>query len=410
MVLFHQLHNKTIVRLTPEDKLVLSCVKLNPNETEYEELNQLICKIENWNKFLINIIERGVSPLLYVKLVKLPNSHKIPKFVIQKLKKTYYLTINRSVKLQDSFRIIAEAFNFADIPIIALKGVYLSEWLYKDIGLRQFSDIDLLIREEDNIKCFSLLDDLGFFCYDGIESEHINGQEDLMHYKPRLNKQGVCVELHIKIHHNNVKYNFPVEKLWQSSTKGLINGVEISVLEFNDNLIYLTLHLDKHFKNGHVQFTCFNDIVNILTECADEINWTHLNETCKKYNCNEIVFMYFILVEKYFNVLIPNYIHNEYKTLLEIKTEKIFLKYLRGYSSYQTTHLEHIANLKSKQSVIGRLKYIIDVIFPSKSFMIEKYNINNHYFVLLYYPYRYYVGIRGLFFLLSGKMTNKNSK
>jgi len=57
------------------------------------------------------------------------------------VQQAYYKTLTRGMVLYKGFANVASAFNEAGIKLVALKGVYLSECLYGDIALRQFSDI-----------------------------------------------------------------------------------------------------------------------------------------------------------------------------------------------------------------------------------------------------------------------------
>ena len=133
--------------LTPTDQLLLSSVKIQPTSGDLERMNQLIPQITNWDDLAQMAIDRGMAPLLYKKLALLASASMIPDPAKQKLQGAYYLTLSRSMVLYDAFRKAAEAITAAGIQVVALKGIYLSEWLYKDIGLRQFSDIDLLVKK-----------------------------------------------------------------------------------------------------------------------------------------------------------------------------------------------------------------------------------------------------------------------
>jgi hypothetical protein len=64
--------------------------------------------------------------------------------------------------LYDAFPKITEALRNKGIQPVALKGIYLAEHLYPKIGLRQFSDIDLLFRIEDAEKALEVFTRLGF--------------------------------------------------------------------------------------------------------------------------------------------------------------------------------------------------------------------------------------------------------
>src|ERR1035437_8172659 len=136
--------------LSVEDKLLLSVVKLHPTVRELEYIDALIPLITNWNSLADTLIARCSGPLLYKKLPLLSNSTQIPPVVKTKLQHAYYKTLSRSMVLYDTFSKVVEAFTKARLEQpIALKGIYLSEWMHKAIALRQFSDLDLLVRQED---------------------------------------------------------------------------------------------------------------------------------------------------------------------------------------------------------------------------------------------------------------------
>ena len=53
------------MQLSPEDKLILSSIKLHPNTTELEKLNGLIPLVQDWDYLISTIIDRGIAPLLF---------------------------------------------------------------------------------------------------------------------------------------------------------------------------------------------------------------------------------------------------------------------------------------------------------------------------------------------------------
>ena len=114
------------MNLTPEDKLLLSVVKLQPSVEELENINALIPQIKDWEGFTNSIIAHGSAPLLFKKLSLLNNNSLIPAKVKTKLQQTYYKTLTRSMVLYEGFATVASALKEAGIKLIALKGVYLS--------------------------------------------------------------------------------------------------------------------------------------------------------------------------------------------------------------------------------------------------------------------------------------------
>jgi hypothetical protein len=83
------------MQLTPEDKLLLSVVKLQPSVEELENINVLIPQIKDWEGFTNNIIAHGSAPLLFKKLSLLNNNSLIPAEVKTKLQQAYYKTLTR---------------------------------------------------------------------------------------------------------------------------------------------------------------------------------------------------------------------------------------------------------------------------------------------------------------------------
>ena len=392
------------MQLEVEDKLILSCIKIFPNDIELDKINSMIPYIRDWDYLITTIIDRGIGPLLYTKLPLLSNSQQIPENLNTKLKQAYYKTFSRSTILYEHFRNIVEEFNLHIIPVIALKGIFLSEWLYQDIGLRQFSDIDLLVKEEDGEKCITILEQLGYKKQQSDKlSVFVESQFEIVHY-PAMTLNGVSIEIHIRLHQKTENYKVIIPQLWENSNSSIINGVQVNSLTINDLLIYLCLHLDKHFRSGHVQFTCFNDITNIVEVYSKSIDWNAFKVTCQLFNCEDIVFRYLVLIHNYMNAPVPTEIIQNYLTLLTEKDEQKFLSYLRGNFSSNNYVETHLKTLKRIQDLSGKVKYVRDILFPSKAFMIQAYQIKHKSLMLFYYLYRYYIGLRGVVNYLKKKV------
>lgn len=398
------------MELKAEDKLILSCIKIKPTPEELEQINSLIPQVQDWNYLIKTIIDRGIGPLLFKKLPLLSNSTQLPESVKTKLQQAWYKTFSRSTILYEHFRRIATAFTFHNIPVIALKGVYLSEGLYQDIGLRQFSDIDLLVKENDASICLAILAGMGYKQSTGpklaeIVVKHL--QSDMVHYPPMILEE-VSIEIHIKLHQDKEKYNVKVDEVWKNAIPATVNGVKVYALNNDDLLIHLCLHLDKHFKVGHVQFTCFNDITNLLEKYSETMNWKAFTETCRLYKCENIVFKYIVMIHNYMNASVPTDIIQKYNILLIEKDEQFFFNYLKGHFAVPSILAlsAHFGNLKQVDNFQDQVRYLWGVLFPSRAFMIQAYKIKRRSRVLFYYPYRYYIGIMGVvnhFFKKQGK-------
>ena len=210
-------------------------------------------------------------------------------------------------------------------------------------------------------------------------------------------------------------------------------------------LIHACLHLDKHFVTLHVQFTSFNDIVNLLREVesqkskvesqkttdvgkskvesqktedkrqqnqeprikTEEIEdfWGRLEAKCIKYKFADTVFRYLVMVRHYYG----------------------------APTSGTATHLLHLKALKNP---IDFMRYMKGVVFPGKEFMVEKYSplnppqgglekkrgssfplefvrplteVRGKYW-WLWYGYRWAMGLKGLWLVITGTSTSSVTK
>lgn len=392
--------------LTFEELFVLGSVKIECTQSDIDNLNNLLPDIKDWDSVLRISIGSGIAPLIYKKISKLSNRYLIPDNVVELFAESYFVTLRRSMIMHYQFERIIARFQENNLSVLALKGIFLSEWLYEDIGLRQFSDIDLLISAKDGLKCIDLLKEMGFVPKDyNPVSEFIQSKSDIVHFPPMVNKL-VSVELHTKLHQDCKEYNISIESCWESATCYKIRDKNVFGLHLYDLIIHVCTHLDRHFQEGQLQFTCFNDVANLLNKHGGLLDWNAFILRCREFRVELIVMKYFILVHRYFNVKLDDKIVIKYSDLLEDEDVELFLKYLHGYrikTEEKTLIPVHLRNLNKLGSSTEYCKYLFHLIFPTRNFMIKKYKIKYQKLFWLYYPYRYWVGLKGLIILIKQK-------
>ncbi len=391
-----------MIELTPEEKLLLAVAKIHPTADELKALDALVIEVIDWEKVCTTLIDRGFAPLFYKKIPLLTNAQHIPDAVQQKLKKTYYLTFSRSALMYEQFYAIMNAFAAAGIDVIPLKGIFLVEWLYQDYGLRQMSDIDLLVRKKDAKKALSVLDEIGFNVYDGVESELVGGQSDRVHYKPRI-KANISVEVHEKVHHENETYSISSDHLFKNAVEYTLKDTTVRGLDIYDLLIHLCVHLDKHFNDLNSSMKSFIDIVNLI-DTNENLDWEQLAQRCKTYKCTDIVFNYILLCNSYFGVKLPQQILSKHRIITS--KEILFLEEVKGLNNKpgnQTSLLSHSNYIKSENTILTKIVYVFRNLFPLPAFMIKKYHIKSLWLVPFYYFYRWWLGIKGVYIVIIKK-------
>jgi len=381
--------------MSHSDQIILLSAKIHPSDKELVELNDLIPQITDWGYYVNRLIECCVGPLFHSKLSLLSNANLIPQEIKDKLQQSYYITLSRGMKMYSVFQTAMNALKSAGVDVMVLKGAYLADALYKDIALRQFSDIDLLIKEEDGEKSVEALKNIGFEAdeNDAIIQKYTDGQYSFIHY-PHMVFQGISVELHVRLHDENERYQLLPDKIRQHAETYTLQGVEVNVQDLNDLLIFICVHLHKHFVFGHLQFTSFNDIVNILEVNNTKLEWDTLTGRCKEYDCEGIVFRYLLLAHKYYHAPVPDNIVQQNKIYLRKKDEELFLKYLVGEEVISNSVVSQFRNIKHIDGFFNKTKSFLYIVFPPKKYMVKSCDIKHPQVYWLYYPIRHWKGLK----------------
>ena len=391
------------MKISPEDKLLLSVVKTHTTAQELKDIDSLLPLVKDWENFVTQLIAHGSAPLLFKKLSLLNNNSLIPTEVKTKLQQAYYKTLTRSMVLYEGFATVASALKEAGIKVVALKGVYLSECLYGDIALRQFSDMDILVHEGDGEQCVAILTGMGFKPFTTNMTEFIDSQAEIVHYKPMV-KGNLSVEIHIRLHRRSKQYAINTAEFINNAISVTINKTEVHALQLYDLLIHLCVHIDKHFSGGHIQMKCFNDIVNLLFINEKVFDWQLFIDNCRIHKCEALVLKYLIMVNKFYNTPLPEHILTSYAYLLTTDDEEKFINYLHGVEIKKYHVTTHWENMSGTKGIIHKIRYFVELVFPPKKFMIEKYGLAPNplkgAFWWVWYPYRWWVGVKGIFKLI----------
>lgn len=418
--------------LSTEEKLVLNSMKLQPSEADRTRTQKLLDQVSDW-KYLVELLtNRGLAPLFLHRTLSKEQVLQMPDSAKWVLQQMVFKTLSRNMVLYNAFSTLIKALDVQQIEVLALKGICLAEDLYRDIQLRQMSDIDILVKPEQGIQVIEALNKLGFVAVNtGALSDFVASKSDFVHYAPMV-YNGISVEVHIRLHQSSDTVQIDLNQLWAQSEPVILNGVEARKMDLHHQLIYLCIHLHKHFKKGHVQFTSFADISNLIDIHHQEIDPKKLADLCSNYQCTNEVYPYLRLVNEFCNVELQEEIKNHPSAQITDVTRELFIRYLNGYTFEEPTNRsavpEHIANLKKIRTIKEFVQYFKDLAFPSKAFMIDKYNIDSREksvvgslessenqpttnyrlkFWWLWYPYRWAVGVKGLLLTFKRRKTLK---
>ena len=364
--------------LTTEIKLLLALSKPELNIDERKIIDDIILSVKNWDLFFECAVDLGIGPIVNYHLARQKQINTIPPDIISRFDQTYLLSLRRNMVLIEYFQIIQENFAAHQIPCIPLKGIYLAESLYKDIGLRQMSDIDLLVKEKDIQTCLNILSDMGYIAVGRVKSEFIKNQGVAKHL-PTMVLDDALVEIHFRILVDGTYHSINIEDYWNNSQIITLYEQSVLALSAEDLVQYLCIHLERHFNEGKIQLYQFADIHGILKKNEETFYWDKFHLSCHENNCEKNVCNILFLLTCYFSLSLPDKTHQLVLKNKDINTEKLFLSLIDSDKKgiFLFNYNQNLKEIKGISGIKNKFRYAIEDIFPTKSFMVNRYRIKN---------------------------------
>ncbi|MFT5618240.1 MAG: hypothetical protein ACI85I_001471 [Arenicella sp.] len=148
--------------------------------------------------------------------------------------------------------LLGNRFGEEKIEWISLKGPALAQYIFRELSLRQSSDLDILVQQGDLARTDKLLTEIGFEDTSETPFAQLNDSEkkafsQISHELPYFNsKTRVKVELHWKLVAPKSLFPKNESEIWKSIKPVQLGGVEIPTLSDENQLLYLCTHGAKH--------------------------------------------------------------------------------------------------------------------------------------------------------------------
>jgi hypothetical protein len=229
-----------------EVELLLCCARTDVDGERAARINGLLQGPINWEYLLDITFRHALVPLLYRQLNR-TGSKAIPESTMSRLREEFALNTARNILLTRELGVILELFEERDISVIPYKGPALAIQAYGDTALRQFSDLDLLVRERDADRAVQAL------LSNGYRSHYQTSRKPLANYVRLLGEQGfvreddgVYVEVHWNIAPKYISSFLDAEAYWSRAGRLTISGKSALALSIEDLLLALCVHGGKH--------------------------------------------------------------------------------------------------------------------------------------------------------------------
>lgn len=265
------------------DEWLLACLQSSPTP---DGVGEIALPAEgDWEELLLQSDRHKVTPLLYHRLRTCYPDLPIPDGITEKLQQAHLGNSARNLRLYSHLGKVLRLLRLENIPVIALKGAHLAEFVYAHHALRSMNDLDLLVHEEDLMKVDALLLEMG--CTPTEYHRTVDGNCEFAYIMP---KQDVYLEIHWSILPPQFPFPIDTDGQWGRSRPVIIAGVEAAVFCPEDLLLHLCLHASyKHgFEPG---LRLFADIIEILRQHEADIDWSLVHRLTREWDVGKSVYL-----------------------------------------------------------------------------------------------------------------------
>ena len=236
-----------------EYQILLAASDIEPGDRQREKLLGLMVRDFDQNRLIDMALREGVAGFLYKNLKKNGVLGYLGHQQIQHLQSAYYLTFRFNLGLIYDLKKILRRFNQKNIRVVLLQRIPLLQQIYKDIGLRPLTDIDLWVLPDRLNAVDHELTSLGF-------------EKDRL-YPNIFKKNSTIIDMntHIlwadRIKSRQMLLNDIQEKIFDKCRTIEFEGENAHCLNQPDQILYLSMHVIKHYADRLIWLV---DLKNLL--------------------------------------------------------------------------------------------------------------------------------------------------
>lgn len=291
-----------------EKELLVCCARTRIDSGTTETIRRLVGGRLDWSLLLREAAENSVTPLLCRQL---PGAAKdlLSSDRLDQLKGQSRTLAIRNLVLAGELVTLIDRFKSAGVEAIPYKGPVLAVQAYGDVALREFEDLDIVLRQRDISRANDVMLSVGYRSkLPGLLSDRAASIVPA-EYAYFDDKRRIMVELHTE----RTLRHFPsppdIDDLAARLTPVSIGGQHLFTFSPEDTLILLSVHGSKHFWE-RLSWTA--DVAEFIE--ANPIKWREVIVRAGKIRANRMLAINLLLARELFELSLPDEISRHVET------------------------------------------------------------------------------------------------
>ncbi len=379
-------NNRSHIR--DEEILLMGLCRLSFGADLKTRISRLLTSISDYDYFIRLTGEHGVSALVFHNLDALGLIEKLPEKYAEILRSSYHLNISRNAFHLTALEDILALLGKAGIKVVLLKGLALELTAYGNTGLRQMTDVDILIERHDYIRARNILMQNGYDTLPVKSGFHKSIIEWTGKHLPSLLKGGVSIDIHLELFPG--KKNQLTKKTIETATEIKVEREKAFIPAPRLLFLYLVRHIYGHELNSESQLRLYADLVVLSEKYREEIFKYELLDEARAAGISKILASKLEILRDLWDLELPDWLNEFVSRWFDPASLNRFVFFIKSPKGNKPMNQG-----KAYRKMIGeipglhrKILFLLGDIFPSVTFMKNRYRTSSTFKAILYYPLR----------------------
>ncbi len=290
-----------------EHRLILACAKpllLQTDLLQTEDDHSFSEAAFDWNAVIDLAAKHRVAPLLYNYVKR--NQLEIPVPVLTSLKAHVNEQALANLFQTKELIKILDRLAEAGVDAMPFKGPALGQYLYNNLGLRPFCDLDILIHRDQFAKTRATLLANDFRPYRELsKKEEERFLDTQMGFEFIRNDEQSVIEVHWSFLNTVHAFRLSEKEVWRKSLEMELLDRHVRVFSPAHLLVYLCAHGSKSLWS-RLRWIC--DVAELVSKHQEFSFWEEVVQLARSSRSNRMLSTGLILANMLLNAPLPEYI------------------------------------------------------------------------------------------------------
>lgn len=271
--------------------MLILCAQLQPTPVQIDRIRQLTAHNDlEWDRLLRLVKRHRLVGLVYRNLSRALDTDfaSVPAEVLEELRTVYNLSAGRNLYLAGALMRLLKYFERNGIPVIPFKGPTLAQSLYGNLSMREFGDLDILVRRDDLERVKRALAELHY-----VPQDELNAEQEAEHYREKYNRVyrsddgRLVLEVHWSLAYEYFASIDDPHLFWDHAETHHVLNHDILMPPAEDLLLYLLGHGYRHMWE---RLSWIVDVAALL-QAHPSIDWGYVVTTAARLRINRVMLL-----------------------------------------------------------------------------------------------------------------------